>query len=220
MVDWGKAAFDRCRCGQPERRGDLVTDKQTIRVYDSQAGEYARLTNRENASDPRLEAFMSNLPSGGKVLDLGCGPGAAASRMAQSGLQVDAIDASPEMADMANQLEGVTAWQATFDEITGTSIYDGIWANFSLLHAPRSKMPGHLKALCSALKPGGQFHIGMKLGTGEGRDRLGRQYTYYSQAELTGLLQEAGLTVTGAFTGRGTGLDGTISDWVSLTAHG
>lgn len=220
MVDWVKAAFYRYCCGLSERGGVLVTDEQTIKVYDSQAGEYARLTNHENASDPRLEAFMSNLPLGGKVLDLGCGPGAAAARMAQSGLQVDAIDASLEMAEMANRLEGVTAWQATFDEVTGSGLYDGIWANFSLLHAPRSKMPDHLKALSCALKPRGQFHIGMKLGTGAGRDRLGRQYTYYTQDELTELLQEAGLTVTGAFTGRGTGLDGTISDWVSLTAHG
>ena len=154
------------------------------------------------------------------MLDLGCGPGAAAAHMAKSGLHVDATDASLEMAEMAGRAKGVTAWQATFDEITGNGIYDGIWANFSLLHAPRSKMPNHLNALYTALKPGGQFHIGVKLGTGEARDTLGRLYTYYTQDELTGLLQATGLTVTGAFTGQGTGLDGTVSDWISLAAHG
>jgi hypothetical protein len=140
--------------------------------------------------------------------------------MARAGFAVDATDASAEMALMANKAKDVTAWQATFDEIAGNAIYDGIWANFSLLHAPRANMPRHLTALRAALKPGGKFHIGMKLGTDQARDSIGRLYTYYTQEELTGLLTDAGLVVTDAVTGRGKGLDGTMADWVSLAAHG
>ena len=99
------------------------------------------------------------------MLDLGCGPGLAATRMANAGLQVDAMDGSAEMVAMAAQHDGVTAWQATFDQITGTDIYDGIWANFCLLHASKEAMPHHLAAMVTALKPGGAFHIGMKTGS-------------------------------------------------------
>ncbi|MEP2028323.1 MAG: class I SAM-dependent methyltransferase [Paracoccaceae bacterium] len=196
-----------------------MSDPETIKVYDARAEEYAQMSSEENFADPRLETFITSMPTEARVLDIGCGPGQAAARMAQAGLRVEATDASAEMAERANKLDGVTAWQATFDEITGTAIYDGIWANFCLLHAPRTDMPRHLAALRTALKPDGIFHIGMKLGTGEARDSIGRLYTYYSQDELTNLLTEANLVVTDAATGRTKGLDGTMADWVTLAAH-
>jgi len=140
--------------------------------------------------------------------------------MARAGLKVDATDASQAMVDKAGQEPNVTAWQASFDDIGGDNIYDGIWASFSLLHAPRDAFPVHLSALHKALKPGGAFAIGLKLGDGTHRDRLGRQYTYYTETELHARLTEAGFTVTGHDTGRGPGLDGTDSDWIVMRAHG
>lgn len=51
------------------------------------------------------------------------------------------------MIALARQVPGITTRQARFDEITATAAYDGIWANFSLLHAPRAAFPGHLARL-------------------------------------------------------------------------
>ena len=195
-----------------------MTDSETIAVYDAQADEYARLTKSE-ARDKQLLAFIAALPKGARVLDLGCGPGITAAAMAAAGLKVDATDASVEMVAMAASKTGVTAWQATFDQIQGTAIYDGIWANFSLLHAPRHDLPRHLSALHKAAKPGGRFHIGVKTGTGEARDALGRLYTYYEDQELVSLLKNAGFTTTNRHTGRGTGLSGEMANWIVLTAH-
>ena len=197
-----------------------MTDKETLRVYDAKAAEYAQLIKRENNDDPHLDRFINKLPTGGRVLDLGCGPGISAACMANAGLQVDAIDGSAEMIAMATQHQGVTAWQATFDEITGTNIYDGIWANFCLLHASKEAVPQHLAALVTALKPGGAFHIAMKLGSGSQRDTIGRLYSYYSEPELTNLLVAAGLTVAETAHGRTVGLDGTEADWIVMAAYG
>ena len=197
-----------------------MTDKETLRVYDAKAAEYAKLIKRENNDDPHLDRFINKLPTGGRVLDLGCGPGISAACMADAGLQVDAIDGSAEMIAMATQHQGVTAWQATFDEITGTNIYDGIWANFCLLHASKEAVPQHLAALVTALKPGGAFHIAMKLGSGSQRDTIGRLYSYYSEPELTNLLVAAGLTVAETAHGRTVGLDGTEADWIVMAAYG
>ena len=197
-----------------------MTDKETLRVYDAKAAEYAKLIKRENNDDPHLDRFINKLPTGGRVLDLGCGPGISAACMANAGLQVDAIDGSAEMIAMANQHQGVTAWQATFDEITGTNIYDGIWANFCLLHASKEAVPQHLAALVTALKLGGAFHIAMKLGSGSQRDTIGRLYSYYSEPELTNLLVAAGLTVAETAHGRTVGLDGTEADWIVMAAYG
>jgi SAM-dependent methyltransferase len=192
-----------------------VTDPETIRVYDQQAEEYAQMTDSHNSDDPRLRDLIEACPQGGRVLDLGCGPGASAAALAKAGLLVDATDASQEMVQMAAQHVGVTAWQAPFDDIDASDTYDGIWANFSLLHAPRSDMPRHLAALHKALKPGGVFFIGLKLGAGEARDKIGRLYTYYSQEELDKLLQDAGFTIRNHRFGSGAGLDGSVSDWIS-----
>ena len=197
-----------------------MADKETLRVYDAKAADYAKLIYSDTKENPYLERFIARLPTGGRVLDLGCGPGLAATRMANAGLQVDAMDGSAEMVAMAAQHDGVTAWQATFDQITGTDIYDGIWANFCLLHASKEAMPHHLAAMVTALKPGGAFHIGMKLGSGSQRDAIGRLYSYYSEPELITLLGAAGLTAGETNHGRTVGLDGTEADWIVVAAHG
>jgi SAM-dependent methyltransferase len=197
-----------------------MSDPATIGIYDSRAADYAALNDDYNVSDPRLAAFIAACPVGGRVLDLGCGPGAAAAEMARAGLRVEALDASAAMVAMAARHAGVSARQATFDDIDGCAAYDGIWANFSLLHAPRATLPRHLSALHRALKPGGVFFIGMKLGRGEARDRLGRFYTYVTAEDLNRLLTDAGFTIDDRRFGSGPGLDGSISDWISVAAHG
>ena len=196
----------------------MTSDAETLAVYDARAADYAaRFTSDPNTD---LDTFIAALPTGAHVLDLGCGPGHAAAQMAAAGHTVDATDASAEMVKLAQEHAGVTAWQASFDDITGTDLYDGIWANFALLHAPRTDMPRHLAALRETLKPGGLFHIGMKTGTGEKRDPIGRLYTFYTEDELSGLLRDTGLTPFSSRTGEEPGLDGVVAPWVTIAAHG
>ncbi|MCZ4353186.1 methyltransferase domain-containing protein [Roseovarius aestuarii] len=196
----------------------MSADDATLKVYGEKADHYADMTANDG-EDRLLHAFINSLPAGGRALDLGCGPGASAHVMAEAGLQVDAMDAVPEMVDLAARHPGVTAWVASFDDIKGVDIYDGIWANFSLLHAPRADMPRHLSDVAQALKPGGRLHIAVKSGTGERRDTLGRLYTYYTQDTLCDLLRDAALTPDETITGSGTGMDGTMSDWIAVSAH-
>ncbi len=195
----------------------MSTDDETLRVYDNRAEEYVNLIT-EATVDADMRAFLKPIPEGGHVLDLGCGPGNAAAAMANQGYMVDAWDASPEMVAMAQTKFGVDARRASFDDLDAQDVYDGIWANFSLLHAPKADMPRYLAAIHRALKPGGHFHIGLKTGEGEKRDPIGRFYAYYTDAEITGLLNAAGFTVTGRRTGEEKGLDGVMAPWIVLTA--
>lgn len=197
-----------------------MSDPETLKVYAAKSGEYAALTGDHNKADPILTAFIASLPSKADVLDLGCGPGDSAAAMAAKGLRVHAVDAVPEMIALAARHTDVRAEVATFDQITGTDLYDGIWANYSLLHAARTSLRTILQALHTALRPKGRLHIAMKTGTDTARDSLGRQYTYVTEGELRALLADAGFTVIKMHEGRDKGLDGTYADWIALAAYG
>lgn len=195
----------------------MTGDPATLAVYAAQAAAYAARRHKDEDT-PALTRFMAALPPGARVLDLGCGSGHAAARMQTAGLRPEASDASPQMVALA-QAAGVDARVETFDRLSAEAAYDGIWANFSLLHAPRAAFPGHLAAIARALVPGGVLHIGMKTGTGEGRDRLGRFYTYYPADHLADLLAAAGLAEFSRHAGSGTGFDGAAYSWVILLAR-
>lgn len=192
---------------------------ETIAVYDEKAGDYAALTG-ELGELPELEGFVAMLPDGGRVLDLGCGPGHYAAWMAAQGFSVDAWDGSAEMVALAETHSGVAAKQARFDALDLVDVYDGIWANFSLLHAPKSELPDLLRRIKRAGKRGAVFHIGMKLGEGEGPDKIGRFYAYYSEDELEKLLNDAGFDVKARRHGRARGLSGEMADHITMLCHG
>lgn len=196
----------------------MTADARTIAAYDERAADYADRF-RDDQPGAHLTAFMAALQSGAHVLDLGCGPGTASAFLRAAGFDPDPVDASPAMVALANARHCIGARIGTFDGLDQDAAYDGIWANFSLLHASRSDLPRHLEALRRALKPGGILHIGMKTGTGQGRDSLGRFYTYVTVPELTGLLTSAGFHVTATVEGSQVGLAGTNDPFVIMGAH-
>ncbi len=196
-----------------------MTDRETLDVYDARAADYADRFDKDEQIDTQLRHFLDLLPAGATLLDLGCGPGRTAGIMAKAGHDVTATDASAEMIAHATRRPGVTARQETFDDLAESELYDGIWANFSLLHATRTDLPRHIAAIAHALKPGGLFHIGMKTGRNTSRDKLGRRYTYVTDTELTGLLTGAGLTPIATWTGEGPGLSGEVSPWIVIQAR-
>lgn len=195
----------------------MTADARTLAVYDDAASRYGQRKGLDWENEA-LDAFMARLPADALILDLGCGPGHHALRMIEAGRRVDAIDASPGMVARAEQ-SGVPARLARFDQIDGTAIYDGVWANFTLLHAPRADVPGHLARFHRALKPEGLIHIGFKVGTGEGRDSLDRFYTYWEVKEMHRALDLAGFIVDEEVRrGKGTGLDSSPFGWALMTA--
>ena len=198
-----------------------MTDKRTIAVYDAKADDYARLVSRDKP-DRDLQAFLDAMPKGGRALDLGCGPGNSAAIMREAGLEVEAWDASEQMVELARRKEGVTVRKATFDALEGerADSFDGIWANFSLLHAPKEDLPRHLNAIRKVIKTGGLFHIGMKLGEGEHRDRIGRQYSYYTLEELISLIETAGFAPQRIREGEEAGLSGETSPFAVILSDG
>jgi len=194
-----------------------MTDRETIGIYSARAGEYATL-KPEKVQEDALAGFLADMPEGGHILDLGCGPGLHAKTMQAAGFAVTAFDATPDFVDAA-RARGVDARLATFDDLSGVACYDGIWASFSLLHAPRADFPRHLAACHRALKPAGILFLGLKLGSGEARDAIGRFYSYYCEAELHQALGIAGFSAITATIGAAPGLAGNVDPFILMSAR-
>ncbi|MEM0977042.1 MAG: methyltransferase domain-containing protein [Pseudomonadota bacterium] len=192
-----------------------MSDRETVAVYDAQVGDYAKLV-RDDRPDQDLRRFMDAVPPSGRVLDLGCGTGNSAYQMAVAGFDVVATDASGEMVTHARERYKIDARQATFDDLSEENTYDGVWANFSLLHAERRHFPSHLTSVRRALKTDGIFHIGMKLGSGEHRDGIGRFYCYYSEQDLSAHLQHARFDILHRRKGETKGLAGTVDPFTVI----
>ena len=192
-----------------------MPDPKTIATYNAKAAHYAD-TFGHDGPDKTLRSFIALMPQGGRVLDLGCGPGTASVHMREAGLVPDPVDASESMVVLATERFGLPARLGTFDDISGTAIFDGIWANFSLLHAPRSDLPRHFAALGQAIKTGGTIHLGMKTGAGTQRDAMDRLYTFVTVPELQGLLEDAGFRVTHTHEGAERGMAGTLDPFVIM----
>ena len=192
-----------------------MTDAKTIAIYNSKAADYAA-SFTSDTPDKTLQSFMDLLPKGARVLDLGCGPGTASAHMRDAGLDPDPLDASEGMIALARERYGLPVRFGTFDDISGNAIYDGVWANFSLLHAARADLPRYLKALATAAKPDAVIHIGMKTGDGTKRDVMDRLYTFVTVPELQGLLEDAGFAVTQTKEGAERGMAGTIDPFVIM----
>ena len=195
-----------------------MADNETLGVYAEKAEEYANLIFGADAN-AGLAFIKDGLPQGSDILDLGCGPGHMSAHLRDAGHNVTATDASAEMAAVAQKNYGITVEVAGFADLNDENAFDAVLASFSLLHAPKADMPTHLAAIKRATRPGGRFVIGLKTGTGEKRDRLGRFYAYYTDAELTGLLEKAGFIVTDRRTGEGKGLDGSIAPWIVMRCN-
>ncbi|MGB1157524.1 MAG: class I SAM-dependent methyltransferase [Alphaproteobacteria bacterium] len=193
-------------------------DRETIAVYDAKFEDYANLFTSDKPSASLLR-FINAVAPEGSVVDLGCGPGNSARAMAVSGLKVTAVDASAGMISLVEGTPNITAVQADFSWLDQTAAFDGIWANFSLLHAEREAFAGHLRAAAGALKPGGIFHLGMKTGEGTKRDALGRRYSYFTRSEFELMLLNEGFDILHVKEGEEVGLAGNLDPFILILSR-
>lgn len=191
----------------------LPTDP--VNFYDSNAATYAA----DGSVNSRLSPFLSKVPTGGSILELGTGSGKDARVMIQAGFVVDATDGSTELAAIASSYLGQTVRIMRFEELAAEQAYDGIYAAASLLHVPRTDLPSVLRKIHAALRPNGVVWASFKVGSNEGFDSLGRYYNYLDTAELTALWEAAGPWVTmEAEQWLGSGFDDQPTTWAAITA--
>ncbi|MEM6973813.1 MAG: class I SAM-dependent methyltransferase [Pseudomonadota bacterium] len=194
------------------------SDPGTVAFYDANADAYAACSETEQGL-VHLALFAADLPSGARILDFGAGDGWASGWLANEGFAVVAYDASEGLLELAAAKPGVETQCATFEELEAYGEYDAVWASFSLLHAPRTALPGHLSRIATALVPGGRLFVGLKAGTGEKRDSLGRFYAYFSPEEVIEALGDAGFDILRATSDEGQGMTGATETFLYFHAR-
>ncbi len=109
--------------------------KGTIEWYNRNAQYYADKASRVDTS-AHIDEFVALLPKGAMVLDAGCGSGRDTKRLSDRGLQVQGIDISTGLLEVAKKsfpdlqfVEGDLR-KLPFRNET----FDGIWVCASLLH--------------------------------------------------------------------------------------
>ena len=194
-----------------------MTDDPTLRFYADNAATYAQHVTTPTGR--QLSAFLALLPSGGKILELGCGNGRDAAHMLFLGFDVDATDGTPELAAEAERRIGQPVRILRFEQLDAIGAYDGIWACASLLHAPAGDLVGILSRIHRALRPDGVFTASFKAGNGEGRDSFGRYFNYPSAEHLRADYASAGWRDVVLETRMGSGYDAKPTEWLWVTAR-
>jgi SAM-dependent methyltransferase len=90
------------------------------------------------------------------ILDLGCGPGRDLATFRALGHEPVGLDGAPRFVEMAREHAGCEVWQQDFLALDlPPARFDGVFANASLFHVPRSELPRVLSELHATLRPGG-----------------------------------------------------------------
>lgn len=153
-----------------------------------------------------LEEFFDLVTPSGSVLDIGTGGGRDSRYFHAHGLAVTGIDFAEDMLEKARAAEPEIEYlRMDFEELGfPPSSFDGVWANASLHHVPKERLPAVLAAVWETLKPQGVFFIKVKHGDADGlreNEKFGktlrRYFAFYETDELRQLLDAAGFSVIG-----------------------
>ncbi len=177
--------------------------RATVEAYDAHATAYRDGT----ASLPamvvdELTEFAAALGAGGRVLEIGSGPGRDARALEEAGLSVRRTDITPAFVELiradgfdADLLDPLT--DDLDDPARPGTPYDGVWASACLLHVARADLPVVLARLAAATRSGGRLHLSLKAGDGEttsvhGSIESPRHVVHWREEPLRAVLETAG----------------------------
>jgi len=138
---------------------------ETVEWYENNFKSYIDKHAGDDLED-LIGDFLTHVPAGGKVLDVGCGGGRDSLVMINRGYDVTLLDASLNMCISAHELTGAPYLNMDMELIEDHEKYDGIWACASLQHVPYDRQTKIWKRLRDALKPDGVIYASYHYGTG------------------------------------------------------
>ncbi|GAA3460544.1 class I SAM-dependent methyltransferase [Saccharothrix longispora] len=138
--------------------------------YDTVAEDYFELVAGMLATMPydraMLGAFAGLVPAGGRVADLGCGPGQVTAHLAGLGLDAFGVDLSPGMVEVARREHPGLRFEV--GTMTALDLPDGGLAGvvswYSIVHTPPEVLPVVFAEFARVVAPGGHLLVAFKAG--------------------------------------------------------
>ena len=171
-------------------------------VYERQAAAYDAQRSRSLFEARWLARFTSCLPSGRRVLDLGCGTGEPIARwFIAEGFQVTGVDFAASMLDIARGRWPDGDWrQADMRNLNLGETFDGIVAWNSFFHLRQIEQRQCISDMARHLSPGGAMLVTVGPKAGEVSGTVAGETVYHaslSPAEYATCLEKNGLRLTG-----------------------
>lgn len=179
----------------------------TRTFYDAIAEDYADRFRDLHARlpwDRAVFALYAELVGvGGKVADLGCGPGRVTGHLASLGLSMSGLDLSESMLAVARRENpGIPFERGSMLELGhGDGSLDGVVSWYSSIHTPADRLPRLFAEFRRVLRPGG--HALLAFQVGDEPRHLERPWGHPVSLDfhrrtpeaMAGLLTEAGFSV-------------------------
>jgi SAM-dependent methyltransferase len=171
----------------------------TLNSYEASAFLYAKNTTDLHPKE-EAQKFVSRLPNGAKIIDIGCGPGRDAKVFSGFDLEVVGVDFSAKMIELAKQNASSCSFHVMdVEKLTfAPESFHGIWANCVLLHVPKQNIPSILDKMRIILKPKGVLYLSVKQShideSFRADDRYGgleKYWSFYEPDDIVQLLDEA-----------------------------
>lgn len=160
----------------------------SIDYYNRFAKEYYEKTVNATMEE-QLKKFMDLLPTGGAVLDLGCGSGRDSLLLVEEGFDVTSLDGAKKMCELAQIHVGQEVLNLTYDQLDFNEVFDGIWASASLVHEEPDNLPVTLQRVLDCLKSKGVMYLSFRHGDFIGFNSDINFYAY-TEATLGSILEQ------------------------------
>lgn len=165
----------------------MVTDNNTLGYYNKNSVDFVDSTRDVDFREIQ-DKFLGLIAPKSLILDFGCGSGRDTKYFLSKGYIVEAWDGSIELCKAASEFTQIDVKNKLFQDLSASSLYDGIWACSSILHLPLNDLILVMKKIESALKNTGVLYTSFKYGDYSG-ERNGRYFTDMTEDRFDEILQ-------------------------------